>query len=268
MQEFLKTDVYKYLLKPFIYIAFAYCFYKLVTEIINHALISKNIKGKNKRKIETSKSIINNGIKYLTIVFTILIILSAYEIDVSKIFAGLGIGVAIISLAFQDIAKDFIAGISILLEDQFEIGDNVSINGFRGEVIAMGLKTTRIKNHKGAVQIIANHSINEVINYSLNPSLAVVDIAVSYESNLEKVEKVITDTIEKISTTYNNLVGKPKLLGIQNLDESAIIYRITVKTKPTKDFEIERKMKKEFKLALDKAKIKIPYSQIEVHHGK
>ncbi len=266
MTEFLETEVYKYLLKPLIYIAFAYIFYKLATGIINHALMSKNIKVKNKKRIDTSKSIINNGIKYLTIIFTILIILSAYEIDVSKIFAGLGIGVAVLSLAFQDIAKDFIAGISILLEDQFEIGDNVSINGFRGEVIAMGLKTTRIKNYKGAVQIISNHNISEVINYSLNPSLAVVDISVSYESNLEKVEKVINETIERINTTYTNLCGKAELLGVQSLDESAIIYRITAKVKATKDFEIERKMKKELKLALDKAKIKIPYAQIEVHH--
>ena len=76
-----------------------------------------------------------------------------------------GITAAIIGLAFQDIAKDFLAGISIVLEDQFEIGDTIEINDFRGEVVAFGLRTTRVKNYKGATKIIANHMINEVTNY-------------------------------------------------------------------------------------------------------
>ncbi len=268
LTDFFETDVYTYVLQPFIYIALAYCFYKIVTSVITRALNSKSMKMKNQKRIDTSKSIINNLIKYLTLTVTILMILSIYHVDVSKILAGLGIGVAVLSLAFQDIAKDFIAGISILLEDQFDIGDNVSINGFRGEVVAMGLKTTRVKDYKGAVQIIANHSITEVINYSLNPSLAVIDVSVSYESDLEKVEKVIYDTMDKINNTYQNLKGKVELWGVEDLSDSAVVYRLAVKVKSNKDFEIERQMKREFKLAFDQAKIKIPYSQIEVHYGK
>ena len=183
MQEFLETDIYKYVLKPIIYIALAYFLYKVITSVINRALNSKKVLIKNKRKIETSKSIINNILKYSIIVITFLVVLSTFNVDVSKIFAGLGIATAVLSLAFQDIAKDFIAGLAILLEDQFEIGDNVSINGFRGDVIAMGLKTTRLRDYRGAVQIISNHTINEVINYSLNPSLAIVDVTVSNDND-------------------------------------------------------------------------------------
>ncbi len=268
LKEFLETDIYNYLLQPLIYIIVAYCTYKIITIIINKALRNNSLRIKNQKRLETSKSIINNGIKYVIIILTFLIILSLYHIDVSKIFAGLGIGVAVLSLAFQDIAKDFLAGLSIVLENQFEIGDNVSINGFRGEVIAMGLKTTRIRDYKGAVQIISNHSIQQVINYSLSPSLAVVDIAVSYESDLDEVEKVIDKTIQKINTTYQNLKGKAERWGVQELADSAVIYRVAVKVKATKDFETERQMKREFKLAFDEANIKIPYSQIEVHYGQ
>ena len=82
------------------------------------------------------------------------------------------------------------------MEDQFEIGDNVMINGFRGDVIEMGLKTTRIRDYKGAVQIISNHMITEVTNYSLNPSLAEVTIAVDTDNDLDKVEKIIRKTME------------------------------------------------------------------------
>ncbi len=267
MKEFFNTDIYTYLLKPFIYICLAYMFYKLLTLLINRLLNNSALNHKNKKRIETSKSIIKNIVKYILIIITFLIILSIYHIDVSKIFAGLGIGVAVLSLAFQDIAKDLIAGISILLEDQFEIGDNVSINGFRGEVISMGLKTTRVKDYKGGVQIISNHAIREVINYSLNPSLAIVDLSVSYDSDLDKVEKIIYDTMEIIDKSYPNLKGKTELWGIDKLDDSAIVYRVAVKTKPTKDFEIERKMKKDFRLAFAKGGITIPFPQVEVRNG-
>ena len=144
--------------------------------------------------------------------------------------------------------------------------DNVSINGFRGDVISMGLKTTRIRDYKGAVKIISNHTINEVINYSLNPSLAVVDISVSYESDLNEVEKVINATMEKINKTYDNLKGKCELWGVEKLNDSAVVYRIVLKTRSNKNFAVERKMKKDFKLALDEAGIKIPYPQVEVHN--
>lgn len=266
MKEFLETDVFIYILKPLIYVGISYTIYKLINFILQQTLIKNNVSSKHKRKLETSKSIIINFVKYLIIIITILSILSIYHIDVSKIFAGIGIATAVLSLAFQDIAKDFLAGIAILLEDQFEIGDNVSINGFRGDVIAMGLKTTRVKDYKGAVKIISNHTINEVINYSLNPSLAVVDISVSYESNLNEVEEVINKTMETINKTYDNLKGKCELWGVEKLDDSAVVYRIVLKTRSNKNFEVERKMKKDFKLALDEAGIKIPYPQIEVHN--
>lgn len=266
MKEFLDSEIFLYILKPIIYIAVAYIIYRILNFILQQALIKNNVSSKHRRKLETSKSIIVNFVKYLIIILTMLSILSLYHVDVSKIFAGIGIATAVLSLAFQDVAKDFLAGLAILLEDQFEIGDNVSINGFRGDVISMGLKTTRIKDYKGAVKIISNHTINEVINYSLNPSLAVVDISVSYESDLNEVEKVINATMEKINKTYDNLKGKCELWGVEKLNDSAVVYRIVLKTRSNKNFAVERKMKKDFKLALDEAGIKIPYPQVEVHN--
>ena len=100
----------------------------------------------------------------------------------------------------------------------------------------------------------------------MNPSLAVVDISVSYESDLNEVEKVINATMEKINKTYDNLKGKCELWGVEKLNDSAVVYRIVLKTRSNKNFAVERKMKKDFKLALDEAGIKIPYPQVEVHN--
>ncbi len=271
MKEFLETDTFNYIIKPFIYIAVAYILYKIITLVINMALRPKKmgrrrISNHQAKRIETTRSVMNNILKYIIIVITFLLILSIYNVNVSSIFAGLGIATAVLSLAFQDVAKDFLAGLSILLEDQFEVGDNIEVNGFRGTVIALGLKTTQIQHLDGSVKIMANHTINEIVNYSMKPSLAIVDISVSYESDLNKVEKVLEKTMKKIDETYKDLKGKCELWGVEALSESSVVYRIVVLTKPLENFMVQRQMRKDFKLALDKAGIKIPYQQIEVHN--
>ena len=268
MKEFFDSEIFIYIVRPIIYIALAYIFYKVVIIFINRALNNKHLKNKNKKRVNTTLSILNNCLKYIVILLTILIILNSFGIDVSSILAGVGIVAAVLTLAFQDLAKDFIAGISIVMEDQFEIGDNVMINGFRGDVIEMGLKTTRIRDYKGAVQIIANHMITEVTNYSLNPSLAEVTIQVDSDNDLDKVENIIKKTMETIDKTYDFLKGNTELWGVEMVDQNSVTYKVVVKTKSGKDFDIQRKMRKDLQDALTKAGIKMPQTHMEVRNGK
>ena len=268
MKEFFNSEIFIYFVRPVIYIGLAYIFYKILTYFFTKILHYKNLNNKNKKRVNTTLSIINNCLKYIIIFLTILIILNSFGINVSSILAGLGIVAAVLTLAFQDLAKDFIAGISIVMEDQFEIGDNVMINGFRGDVIEMGLKTTRIRDYKGAVQIIANHTVTEVVNYSLNPSLAEITISVDYKNDLDKVEQVIRETMTKIDATYENLKGKTELWGVETVDQNSVTYKIVVKTKSNSDFTVERNMRRDFQEALLKANIKLPQTHMEVHNGK
>ena len=268
MKEFFDSEIFIYIVRPVIYIGLAYILYKIITFFLIKALHTKYLKNKNKKRVNTTLSLINNCLKYIIIFLTILLILNSFGINVSSILAGLGIVAAVLTLAFQDLAKDFIAGISIVMEDQFEIGDNVMINGFRGDVIAMGLKTTRIKDYKGAVQIISNHMITEVTNYSLNPSLAEVTISIDSDNDLDKVEKIIRKTMETIDKTYDFLKGNTELWGVEMVDQNSVTYKVAVKTKSGKDFEIQRKMRKDLQDALTKAGIKMPQTHMEVRNGK
>lgn len=268
MEEFFASEIFIYLVRPIIYIGLAYIFYKIITFFLNKALHTKYLKNKNKKRVNTTLSLINNCLKYIIIFLTILIILNSFGINVSSILAGLGIVAAVLTLAFQDLAKDFIAGISIVMEDQFEIGDNVMINGFRGDVIEMGLKTTRIKDYKGAVQIISNHMITEVTNYSLNPSLAEVTISVDSDNDLDKVEKIIRKTMDNIDKTYDFLKGKTELWGVELVDQNSVTYKVAVKTKAGKDFDIQRSMRRDLQAALTTAGIKMPQTHMEVRNGK
>lgn len=257
------------ILVTIIYIFLGILIYQILNKIIEKAFKLERIKKKeHKQKAETMKTIISSIIKYITVIVVVLAVLSLWGINVSTILAGLGITTAIIGLAFQDLAKDIIAGIAIITEDQFEIGDVIEVNGFMGEVISMGLKTTRIRNAKGAVQIIANHNLDKIINYSLSDSLAIVDVAVAYEHDSAEVEKVLKDLALSLKDKVPNAKGDINVLGIENLGDSGITYRLTVKVIPTKYFETERYLRREVKEALDKANIKIPYPQIEVHNGK
>ena len=268
MKDFFASEIFIYIVRPVIYIGLAYILYKIITFFLKKALHTKYLKNKNKKRVNTTLSLINNCLKYIIIFLTILLILNSFGINVSSILAGLGIVAAVLTLAFQDLAKDFIAGISIVMEDQFEIGDNVMINGFRGDVIAMGLKTTRIKDYKGAVQIISNHMITEVTNYSLNPSLAEVTIQVDSDNDLDKVENIIKKTMEQIDKTYDFLKGKTELWGVEMVDQNSVTYKVVVKTKSGKDFDIQRNMRRDLQAALTTAGIKMPQTHMEVRNGK
>ena len=129
------------ILLPILYIIIGIIIFKLLKNIINKTTSKKkNLKNYQKQKINTLKILIINIIKYTIITFIILAILSEYGINVKSILAGLGIGTALIGLAFQDLAKDLIAGFSIITESSYEIGDTIEVDNFMGEVISIGLR--------------------------------------------------------------------------------------------------------------------------------
>ena len=256
------------IIKPIISIAIGFVIYEIIKKIIKNTEKRTRLKKQHhKKRIKTINNLILNIVKYIIIIFVIIAVLANFGVNVKSILAGLGITAAIIGLAFQDIAKDFLAGISIVLEDQFEIGDTVEINKFRGEVVAFGLRTTRVKNYKGATKIIANHMINEVINYNLYNNLAVAEISVGYNENLEHVEEIINDLSKTIKNDIPRAKGNIKILGVKELEESGVIYKVGIEVPPAEELSSECILRKVLKEAFDQAHIKIPYKQVEVYHG-
>lgn len=256
------------IINSIIYILIGFIIYSIICYLIKRTTNKKILKKRHHQKrANTINSLIINVFKYLIIIIVIAIILSEFGIDVKSIFAGIGIIAAILGLAFQDIAKDFLAGISIVIEDQYEIGDTVEINGFIGEVVSLGLRTTRIKNFKGQTMIIANHTISKVINYNLENTKAIVDVLIGYEYSSEEVEKTLEKMCNKLDGTIPQTRGKIQILGINDMTSSGVVYRLAVETKSAEHITVERILRKEIKNALTAAKIKIPYKQIEVHNG-
>ena len=264
----ISIDIMKVIL-PIIYIILGIITFSIIKKLIlNSGKNNKRFKVLQNQRVKTLKTLVINIVKYIIFLIVVLAILSNFGVNVKSILAGLGIGTALIGLAFQDMAKDIIAGFSIITEGEYEIGDTIEIEGFMGEVVFIGLRTTRIRNFKGATKIIANRYMDNIINYSINNSLAIVDVGVSYDVDSEKVEKAIEGLFKRLSGKIEFATKEPELWGVNELADSSVVYRIAVETEPMKQFGVERFLKKEIKKEFDKENIKIPYKQIEVHNGK
>ncbi|MDD3391937.1 MAG: mechanosensitive ion channel [Bacilli bacterium] len=214
----------------------------VIRKIIKKTLYIK-ISKIDKKKNKTIVGLIDNIVKYFIFIVVVLMILDVYGIDTKTLIASLGVVGLALGLSLQDIIKDFLAGITIIFDNQYVVGDIVMIGDFKGEVISLGLKTTKIKAWTGEVKMIANHNISEVINYSSNNSLAIVDLPFSKSIDIEKVEKQLQDIIKDLNKTLENIAKPIDFLGINKITLASIEYRIIVETKPLCNFEVERKIK-------------------------
>ena len=228
--------------------------------------VFKNFIKTKEGKQKTILNLINNIIRFIIICLGILMILEVYGIDTKTLVASFGIVGLVAGLALQDILKDFIVGVSIVFEGQFSIGDWISINGFKGEVLPSNLRTTKIKAYTGEVKIIYNRNITEVINYTSESSNLIIDIDVSYEADIKKVKTVLDNLCLKFKENYN--LKEISCLGIQELSDSSIKFRIVVNSEYLNQFSIDRELKKEIVLSFKKNNITIPYKQVVVHNGK
>lgn len=230
--------------------------------------INQRLSKHEQRARKTILILIQNIIKTITVIISILLILQVFGVNTSALVAGVGAVSLVIGLAFQDLLKDFLVGITIILESQFAIGEIVTINDFKGEVVSLSLKSTRLKSYTGEVCIISNRMINTVINHSLSDCLVTVDVSVSYDSDISKVEKVLLKLCEKLQDLVPEIKGDVSLDGVENLGDSAVIFRISAKASAKNALIVKRKIFREVKSVLDKNKISIPFPQLEVHYEK
>ncbi len=259
----------EHLIFPIVYIAIGFIVYYLLKKLINKiAPSSKKMKKNHRQRANTMRIVLINITKYTIVVVVLLAILANFGVNVKSIVAGLGITTALLGLAFQDMAKDIIAGVSIITENQFDVGDTIEYDGFMGEVVFLGLRTTRIKDYRGAVKIIANHKLDNVINYSLNNYLAIIDIGVSYDEDPDKVAEALEEIRQELNGKVPNATGDIAIWGLDDFEDSNMRYRVVVETKSMQHYGAQRFLRSEFKKRLDARNISVSCQQIEVTHGK
>ncbi|MBM7452727.1 small conductance mechanosensitive channel [Acholeplasma morum] len=205
-------------------------------------------------------------VRYFVGILAILIILSIWGVNVLPALAGLGILGLVIGLGAQKFINDLIAGFFIIFEHHFDVGDKIEVGGFKGEVTDIGLKTTRIKNWKGEIKILANGQINELINFSKNPSVAEVYFTIAYEEDAQKVIDLLTKELKTFMSRFPQIIEDPQVLGVTNLNTSGIDLRVIAKTENETHYPVERAMRLFIKEVLDQNNIEIPFQQVVVRN--
>lgn len=217
------------------------------------------------RREATLMKLLENVLTYVVYFIAIMSILAAMAIDVKAMLAGAGIVGLAVGFGAQSLVKDIITGFFIIFEDQFSVGDYVRIGQFEGTVEEIGLRTTKIKSFTGEINILPNGSIVEVTNFSLYNSVAVLDIGIAYEGDIEYAEKVLQEYLETTTEKYPELVKTPELLGVQQFGASEVVLRIVAETLPMKHWYMGRQLRKDIKLLLDQHGIEIPFPRMVMY---
>lgn len=259
---FTVNDIYKILLPIIVYI--------LLYFVISKALkIMLRTKDKNFKKRETIYRFIKNILKILILILITLSILASFGFNVGGFVAGLGLAGAVMGFAFQDFIKDIIAGITIITEDYFSIGDVIELEGFKGTVLNITLRTTKIKKWDGPVLMINNKLITKVINNSMYNSFAIVDVLIDIEENSEKITNILNKKLEKFDKELDkNIIDIPKILGINKTEKNYQSIRIICETKSEEQYNIERILRKYVVDILLKEKVNMPYERLNIKNGK
>ena len=230
-------------------------------------LVNKDSKSIEVKKRNTIVALGENILKYFFIIVACLIILSVWGVDITSFVTGLGILGVVGGLAIQDALKDIIAGINIIMDNYFVVGDIVKLNDFTGEVIEFGLKNTKIKNVDGVVLVVSNREIASVYNLSQKSSSVAITVPVAYEEKEEKVAKILEGVCKQVDE-LKLTTKSTEYLGIDSLGDSSVNYLLRAYCKAGDQHELKRKILGLVKRELDKKNVKIPYPQIEVHNGK
>lgn len=237
---------------------------RIIHRMIDHVMKVKEQKrlNVNPRRLVTVGKLLKN-VTSLTLSFImVLYILSIFKINIAPLLAGAGVIGLAISFGAQSLVKDVMTGFFIIFEDQFAVGDVVKVGQFQGTVEMIGLRSTRIHSWTGEVHIIPNGSILEVTNYSLNNSVAVIDVGIAYEENVEEATKVIEQTLAGLPDTDDNILNVPRVLGVQTLGPSEVVIRVVADCKPYTQAPVSRKINLMIKQALDANGIEIPYPRM------
>lgn len=214
--------------------------------------------GVDVRKVNTLRALVHSILKY-TVYFVAGLTVLGQFVDTTSILATAGIGGLAIGFGAQSLVKDVISGFFILFEDQYAVGDFVTIGDTTGTVEEIGLRITKIRGFKGDLTIIPNGQVQKVVNYTRGNVLAVIDINVPYETDIDQAIKLIEDVAQKYAQENNNIVEQPQVLGVMDLGDSQITIRAVARTLPLKHWEVERELKKRIKEAFDEKGIGIPY---------
>ena len=261
MQENIKNILNTNLAKSVIIIIVAIILYNIMKGIADKTVTATMKIAKKDRKKQNSVIVFNSVMKYIFGMVVLILLLEVNGVNVSSLIASLGIVGIVVGLAIQDALKDLIAGKNIISDHFFEAGDVIKYNGITGKVISLGLKTTKLQDlDTNDIVSITNRHIEQAEKVS---DWLGIPIPAPYEKSVEEVESIMPAIVEEIKSFEH--VKDCKYIGIGEFTDSSVIYKLLITCSPEYKLAIKRQALRTLKIAMDKAKISIPYTQIDIH---
>ena len=218
------------------------------------------------RKGLTLISLFSSLLHYVAALVILCWGLSILGVNVNAIVASVGIVALIVGFGAESLVADVVTGIFLLFENQYNVGDIVEVNGFRGTVKEIGIRTTSIMDVGGNVKIINNSEMKNILNRSDNISRAVSDIAIPYETDLETLEAKIPELMQAIyAQRADVMLAAPQYLGVQQLADSSVVLRFVVEVAEKDIYAGARILNRDLWLGFRKLGVECPFPQVDVH---
>lgn len=236
---------------------------KLIKKFVDRQVASKTSFSLEPQKALTIGEVLKSVLKYTVYIIGIGAML--YDILAKIPVALASAGGFAIGLGAQSLVKDLINGFFVLFEDQYGVGDHVTIGQFSGIVESIGIRTTVLRDFTGDLHLIPNGSVLEVTNHSRGDIRFIVDVQIAYEENIDAAIEVIKKTSTLFEEKHQDkLRSEIDVLGVLSLNASGVTIRVVGRSEPLSQWEMERELRKDIKIALDEAGIEIPYPKTAI----
>ncbi len=232
-------------------------FKKAITSFFK--ISKKNLPLYNSKTIIT---VLSSLVKYVIYAFVLIQIMTIFGASKESLLAIASIGSIAIGFGARGIAEDFFVGASILFENQFKVGDIISIDGKTGEVESIGLRITTIRSLDGDVHIFPNSSIKLVTNMSKSFNRAVVELPVSYSESIENVLNILKEEMDIAGKEIKSMISPPIIQGIVEMNNICLIIRILADCNVGDNWAVERELRLRIKTRFEKENIMPPYPHL------
>ena len=217
-------------------------------------------------RFRTVLTLTMNLIRYVTVLAIVISVLSLLKVDIATILAGLGVIALIIGFGAESLITDVVTGFFILVDNQYNVGDIIEVNGFRGTVSEIGIRTTSLTDAGGNVKIVNNSDMKNILNRSDNNSKAVADFSIPYETDLVKLEEKIPGLMKEIYEKHPEVFrSEPVYLGVQTLNNSSVDLRFVAEVGESDIYSGARILNHDLFVGFRGLGVECPFPQVDVH---
>ena len=223
------------------------------------------------KRVETLIRLIRQAAFIVLWVTTLLILLKEIGVDIAPVLASAGIVGLAVGFGAQNLVRDFISGFFFILENQIRVGDVAIINGTGGLVERVNFRTIVLRDLGGVVHIFPNGTVTSLSNLTNDWSAYIFDIGVAYKENTDKVIEVMSQVgseMKQDATIGSYMLEEPEIFGVDKFDNSAVVIKGRIKTKPIRQWQVGREYLRRIKLAFDDAGIEIPFPHQTLYFGE